>query len=82
MYDENGFLIESTINRYALGDRDNLEFNSDGSLDLLMQYDKPEALSNNWLPTPKGEFALTLRLYLPKEEFLNGDWKLPPIIKQ
>ena len=79
MYDENGFLIESSINRYAIGDRDNLKFNTDGSLDIFIQHDKPEKNSSNWLPTPEGEFAVTLRLYLPKKEFLNSDWKLPAI---
>ena len=81
MYDENGYLIESTINRYAIGDRDNLKFNTDGSLDIFIQHEKPKINSSNWLPSPKGEFAVTLRLYLPKKEFLNGDWKLPPLIR-
>ena len=81
MYDENGFLIESEINRYAIGDRDKLSFNADGSLDILIQQSEPAELSSNWLPTPKGEFAITLRLYLPKKEFLNGKWKLPPIVR-
>ena len=81
MYDEKGFLIESKINRYAIGDRDNLTFNSDGSLDILIQQTEPEKLSSNWLPSPKGEFAITLRLYLPKKEFLNSTWKLPPVVK-
>jgi hypothetical protein len=34
---------------------------------------------SNWLPAPAGNFAVTLRLYLPKAEFLDGTWKLPPI---
>ena len=81
MYDENGFLIESEINRYAIGDRDKLTFNTDGSLDIFIQQTEPMKITRNWLPSPKGEFAITLRLYLPKKEFLNGDWKLPPIVR-
>jgi len=81
MYDEKGFLIKSEINRYAIGDRDNLIFNADGSLDILIQYEKPEKLISNWLPTPKGEFAITLRMYLAKENFLSGQWKLPPVVR-
>jgi len=36
----------------------------------------------NWLPAPKGEFVLMLRMYWPKEEspsILNGSWKVPAV---
>ena len=79
MYDEHGFLIDNPIRRYALGDRDPLEFNTDGSLDILIQHEKPEAHTSNWLPAPAGNFAVTLRLYLPTASFLDGSWTLPPI---
>ena len=79
MYNERGFLIDNPINRYALGDRDPMEFNADGSLDILIQHEKPDTKSSNWLPAPADAFAVTLRPYLPKADFLNGTWKLPPI---
>jgi hypothetical protein len=79
IYDERGFLIDNPIKRYALGDRDPLVFNPDGSLDILIQHELPKTNVSNWLPTPAGAFAVTLRLYLPKTEFLDGTWKLPPI---
>jgi hypothetical protein len=79
MYDERGFLIENPINRYAIGDRDPLKFNPDGSLDILIQHERPDQGEQNWLPAPADGFAVTLRLYLPKDDFLNGTWKLPPI---
>ena len=79
MYDERGFLINNPIHRYALGNRDALEFNSEGSLDILIQHHSPETKKSNWLPAPAGNFAVTLRLYLPRAEFLDGTWKLPPI---
>jgi len=81
MYDKNGFLIESSNNRYAIGDRDDLEFNPDGSLDILIQHNKPQQLTRNWLPTPSDQFAVTLRMYLPKEKFVQGEWTLPPITR-
>ena len=28
----------------------------------------------NWLPAPKGPFALTMRLYAPTSEALTGKW--------
>lgn len=79
MYDERGFLIDNPIGRYALGDRDSLVFNADGSLDILVQHEPPQKNVPNWLPAPSDAFTVTLRLYLPKTEFLNGTWKLPPI---
>ncbi len=80
MYDEQGFLIDNPLGRYAIGDRDRLKYNEDGSLDILIQNSKPKN-SENWLPAPKGDFAVTMRLYLPKSEFLDGQWNLPPIEK-
>ena len=67
------------INRYAIGDRDPLTFNPDESLDILIQHERPDQEEQNWLPAPADGFAVTLRLYLPKDNFLNGTWKLPPI---
>ena len=32
---------------------------------------------SNWLPAPKGPFAVVLRLYWPKPDALNGTWKAP-----
>ncbi len=41
MYDKNAFLVPNPINRFALGDRSNLTFDSDGSLTLYIQSDSP-----------------------------------------
>jgi len=82
MYDEDGFLVESAINRYLISDRDPLKYNDDGSLDIVIQYEQPEKNTENWLPTPKGTFVLIMRLYLPKKTILNGTWKLPPLVRQ
>ncbi len=79
MYDEQGFLVENSLARYAIGDRDALVFNPDGSLDLLVQHRPPAELLSNWLPAPEGNFSLTLRIYLPGESFLDGSWIIPPI---
>lgn len=81
-YNEDEFLIENEINRYALGDRDDLTFNEDGSLDIYIQRQAPAAdKHSNWLPIPQeGPFALTMRLYWPEEEVLDGKWKVPGII--
>ncbi len=79
MYDEDGFLVDNPIGRYTLGDRNALEFNDDGSLDILVQHDAPRGSQANWLPAPEGNFAVTMRLYLPKASVLNGSWQIPGI---
>lgn len=82
MYDSEGYLVSNPIDRYALGDRDRLVHNADGSLDLFIQHDKPEGrFEANWLPAPNGPFQLTMRLYWPKKAVLDGKW-LPPPVKQ
>ena len=81
-YNAKEFLVENALNRFALGDRDDLVYNADGSLDFYIQSKAPNKNKvANWLPIPKeGPFFLTMRLYWPKEAALNGDWKIPPVI--
>ena len=83
MYDAEGFQVANSINRFAIGDRDGLKFNADGSLDLIIQNENPGPdQESNWLPAPKsGKLGLTLRLYAPKAEALDGRWN-PPAIKR
>jgi hypothetical protein len=81
MYDAEGFQAANPLDRFAIGDRDALAFNPDGSLDLLIQHDDPgEAKRANWLPAPAaGKLGLTMRLYAPRAEALDGRWAPPPI---
>jgi hypothetical protein len=80
MYGPDELLVANPINRFAIGDRDKLKFNDDGSLDLYIQNERPEKdKESNWLPAGKEGFSLTMRLYWPKDEFLNGSWKIPPV---
>lgn len=76
MYDDQQFFIPNPINRYAIGDRSDLQFNADGSLDIYIQNQSPgKEKESNWLPAPVGAFNLVMRLYYPKESVLNGSWK-------
>lgn len=83
MYDGEGFQVANPINRFAIGDRDALKFEADGSLNLYIQHDSPGAdKESNWLPSPKsGAIGLTMRLYAPAAEALDGRWN-PPAIKK
>lgn len=81
MYDERQLFTANPIDRYAIGDRDKLAFNADGSLDLYIQSESPgKDKEANWLPAPKsGSFTMNLRLYWPKAEATNGSWAPPPV---
>ncbi len=60
-YGEDGYFIPNAIERQAIGDRDKLIFNADGSLDLYLQAESPGAdKEGNWLPVAKGPFNLLM----------------------
>ncbi len=80
LYDEHGFPTANALNRCAIGDRDPLSFNHDGSLDLLIQHESPGTdRESNWLPAPAGAFNVLLRLYAPKAPVVDGRWVPPPV---
>lgn len=81
MYDHTGYQVPNAIDRYAIGDRDKLVFNQDGSLDLFIQHENPgPAKESNWLPSPPtGTLGITLRLYAPRPAAIYGRWTPPPV---
>jgi hypothetical protein len=83
MYNEKQLFAANSIDRYAIGDRDKLAFNPDGSLDLYIQRESPGTdKESNWLPAPaSGPFTMNLRLYWPKADVLDGSWA-PVGVKQ
>jgi hypothetical protein len=83
MYDEAGYQVANPINRFAIGDRDHLAYGADGSLDIYIQHASPGAeKQSNWLPSPaSGKLGVTMRLYAPRQEALDGRWN-PPVVKQ
>jgi hypothetical protein len=54
-----------------------LKHNADGSLDIYIQRDSPGADKEaNWLPCPpSGPFNLSIRVYQPKQEIMDGKAK-------
>jgi hypothetical protein len=82
LYDNDGFPTDNDLKRNAIGDRDELRYNADGSLDIYFQQDSPgKEMESNWLPAPTGDFNLTMRLYEPKAEVIDGRW-VPPSIRR
>jgi hypothetical protein len=80
LYTSEGFFAPNPINRYAIGDRDPLVFNADGSLDIEIQSEPPEPdQAVNWLPSPLAAFNLLMRLYWPQPEILHGQWQPPTV---
>lgn len=81
MYGKDTFFVKNPIERYAIGDRDNIKYNEDGSLDIYIQHETPEGNESNWLPAPADNFQMIMRLYWPEEDVLNGTWQ-PPIVEK
>ncbi len=82
MYSEDGYFVANPIRRYAIGDRDPLKFNADGSLDLYIQHAAPGGEKDaNWLPSPEGKFNLSLRMYWPSDDIVSGKW-IPPAVER
>lgn len=82
MYDAQGFQAPNSLNRFAIGDRDRLQYSADGSLDLYLQHSSPgPGKEANWLPAPRGPLGVTMRLYSPQAPVLNGTWA-PPAVRR
>jgi hypothetical protein len=83
LYDQQGYQVANSLNRFAVSSWMPFRYNPDGSLDLYFQNGSPgPAKEANWLPAPRGPFNLTMRLYAPKSEALTGKWNPPPVVKE
>ena len=72
VYGKDRYLVENPIRRFAIGDRSQLKYNADGSLDLYLNAESPgKDKEANWLPTPEDTFFVALRIYVPHEGFLK-----------
>ena len=81
-YTSDNFLIDNELNRYCINDRSGFTLNEDGSLDIFVQSNAPDASKlSNWLPVSNDDFHLFLRIYLPQNSVLNNQWSAPVIKK-
>jgi len=75
-------LVANPINRYLINSPmlPQLKRDADGGLTIVIQNESPGADKEaNWLPAPKGPFAVFMRLYWPKPEAVEGKWAAPPL---
>jgi len=83
LYDKDMFFVSNSINRYAVGSHTALRPNADGSIHIHIQAISPGTDKEaNWLPAPKGQFQLVLRLYDPAKtapSILDGSWTPPSV---
>jgi hypothetical protein len=82
-YTPDGALPDVRGPRRSLGDRDRLRRNHDGSIEIIVSANSPGgAAASNWLPAPRADFALALRLYAPKKQAADGSWQPPAVIRK
>jgi hypothetical protein len=80
LYDRRGQFAPNALERFAIGSRERLRRNADGSLDILIQHEPPRTeLLDNWLPAPLAHFQLAMRVHWAEDSMLNGAW-IPPRI--
>ena len=76
-----GYMVSNMTGRSSVDSHSGLVMNADGSVDILLQPNKPSDAAQNWLPTPPGRFKLMLRAYLPGSAVVDGDYEVPPVVE-
>ena len=83
-YNQNDFLVHNTnaqVPIYSVGSREGLNKSEDQKYHILVQNEKPDDPDANWLPSPsEGLMSLSLRIYWPKSNVLEGTWSPPPVV--
>lgn len=83
MYDMTNNFVANPVNRYAIGsNQGNYKMADDGSLTLYMQRESPgKEKEVNWLPTPKGQWWIVMRIYVPGQPLIDQTWEMPGLVK-
>ncbi len=81
MGDAQNHFVPNPINRYSVSDRTGLVPNADGSVDIYIQNAAPTGHESNWLPAPAGNFILWLRVFLPGQTILDGEYNVSPVVE-
>jgi hypothetical protein len=57
-----------------------MKLGADGSLAVYLQPDSPGPDKEaNWLPTPRDNYFVVMRVYGPEGDILTGKWQQPPV---
>ena len=85
MVDGGWWFVPNALNKFTVSPRNRLKSNPDGSTTLYFQTESPgKDKESNWLPAPKGDFVLMMRMYGPKQtnpSILDGTWEPPAVEK-
>ena len=82
VYNATGGLVQNPERRYSVSSSrpDELVYQPDGSIDIVLSRSDPHDPNVNWLPVPAGGgFSAYLRIYVPEQSALDLAW-LPPRI--
>ena len=81
VYDSDGFLVPNEQEIYAVSSTGSgdLVYQEDGSIDIVFSQEDPQDPTVNWIPVPDGAFRVYLRVYVPQDAVLEGDWVAPGI---
>ena len=86
-YDKKTALFEkNSIDRYSIGSSTSgLHYNANGSFDIILTHEQPEKCAAkepfNWLPLPAQDCFIVLRLYHPRKEVLDLNYRPPKVEK-
>jgi hypothetical protein len=81
LYNTDGYLVRNELGKYGVRSDESLKRNPDGSFEILIQHEKPQGDTSNWIPAPRGRFILAMRVYRPNDKESNGDWTPPSVQK-
>jgi len=79
--DAGNHFVANPLDRYSVSDRTGLAPNPDGSVDIHIRKAAPAGHESNWLPAPAGNFILWLRVYIPGEAVIKGEYIVPPVVE-
>jgi hypothetical protein len=74
---ESGMLFDAPEGRHSVGSASGGRSVAAGGRVVIGQ--RPDASGTTWLPSPPGQFFLTLRIYSPGADVVSGQWSPPPV---
>jgi hypothetical protein len=81
LYDKDFYLPQGLpMGRHVRNSMNGMKLGPDGSLVIYLQPDSPGAdKEDNWLPTPRDNYFVVMRVYGPEGDILTGKWQQPPV---